>query len=126
MKRALMRIKKTLYAFLGILIIVILLFTIPPKNAVRATMLIHGASPVSAFRCNPKYDSGNSRELKMDLYTIPNKYGYIDDTGVRNTCSGSKRICYFPMVRQFLGVTISLVRTYFECLGHFSVHGSTI
>ncbi len=31
MKRALMRIKKTLYAFLGILIIVILLFTIPPK-----------------------------------------------------------------------------------------------
>lgn len=85
MKRTVMRIKKTIYAFLGILIVVILLFTIPPKNAVRATMLIHGASPVSALRCNPKYDSGNSRELKMALYTIPNKYGYIDNTGVRNT-----------------------------------------
>ncbi|AQW21206.1 hypothetical protein PL11_004340 [Lentilactobacillus curieae] len=61
---------------LGIAVLLFLVSTLFPKNSVRTTMLLTGASPVSVIKCNPEYLGPESKYYKTPVYMIPMKYGY--------------------------------------------------
>ena len=46
-------------------------------------MLLHGASPVAAFQCDPVYASKTSKSLGENLYSISNKYAYKNGYGTQ-------------------------------------------
>lgn len=78
--------RKALYSILVIVLFLFLVATISPKNAVRTTMLIHGASPVATFQCDPEYAPKTSKSLQIPVYDVPNKFAYKDgSTGVRTS-----------------------------------------
>ncbi|OFA12066.1 hypothetical protein LASUN_06180 [Lentilactobacillus sunkii] len=82
-KRKKSLVRKVIYSILVIALLLFLVSTISPKNAVRATMLVHGASPVSTFRCNPVYAPKTSKSLGENLYSISNKYAYKNGYGTQ-------------------------------------------
>ncbi len=76
-------LRKTLYSIVVIVLFLFLVSTISPKNAVRTTMLLHGASPVAAFQCDPVYAPKTSKSLGENLYSISNKYAYKNGYGTQ-------------------------------------------
>ncbi|GEP14880.1 hypothetical protein [Lentilactobacillus buchneri] len=83
MKRKIMKI---VFVVMGVLFLTCLFFTISVKNAVRANLMVHGVSPVSAFNCNPKFSPKTSKSLQIPVYYVPDKYAYKDgSTGVHTS-----------------------------------------
>lgn len=77
------RIKRIIYTVVSLILILGLLITVFPKNAVRATMAIEGAPFSAALKCNPKYSQSNSKAFKVTIYTIPLKYSFTDMNGFK-------------------------------------------
>lgn len=80
---------KLVRALVGVVIflfLVCLFFTVSAKNAVRANLLAHGVSPISAFSCNLKFSPKTSKSLQIPVYDVPNKFAYKDSsTGVHTS-----------------------------------------
>ena len=77
---------KILFAVMVVLFLTCLFFTVSVKNAVRANLMMHGVSPVSAFNCNPKFSPKTSKSLQIPVYYVPDKYAYKDgSTGVHTS-----------------------------------------
>ncbi len=70
------RFKSLRSKILLVLVLFLLLVTVPPKNAVRFSMILSGASPRTALTCNPKYDKIGSKSMQTDAYIIPLKDAY--------------------------------------------------
>ncbi|MSE20122.1 hypothetical protein GKC44_02370 [Lactobacillus parabuchneri] len=80
------KLVKALAGVVIVLFLVCFFFTVSVKNAVRANMMVHGVSPVSAFHCNPKFSPKTSKSLQIPVYYVPDKYPYKDgSTGVRTS-----------------------------------------
>lgn len=77
------RIKRIIYTVVSLILILGLLITVFPKNAVRATMAIEGAPFSAALKCNPKYSQSNSKAFKATIHTIPLKYSFTDMNGFK-------------------------------------------
>lgn len=89
------KFKIVTYSILGLIMLLFLATTLPPKNAVRTTMIINGASPMSVIRCHPKYHPKESKFFKMPVYSIPIKYAYTDQ-------QAGGRVSAFA-IRSFMG-----------------------
>lgn len=89
-------LKRSLYGIIITLLLVIIFLTVSTKNAVRANMMAHGVSPISAFKCNPKYAPKTSKSLEIPVYYVPEKFAYKDSaTGVHTSTFA---------IRTYLGV----------------------
>ena len=79
------------------------------KNAVRANLLAHGVSPISAFSCNPKFSPKTSKSLQIPVYDVPNKFAYKDSsTGVHTSTFA---------IRTYLGIFFMLPLRLISTLG---------
>ncbi len=58
------------------LVLLLLLITVPLKNAIRFSMLWSGAPLHTVLTCNPKYNAGNSKAMQENIYVIPLKDAY--------------------------------------------------
>lgn len=72
-------LKKRIKMITSIIVFTVLtsmiLLSISPANTVRMTMFLSG-HPSYAIKCNPVHDTGLSKAMDANIYTIQDKYAY--------------------------------------------------
>ncbi|GEP23612.1 hypothetical protein [Lentilactobacillus diolivorans] len=63
----------------GVIVLIFLLISVSPTNAIRMTMMLTGAGPVQAIKSTPTHCEEGSYNAGADMYGLPEKQAYTFD-----------------------------------------------